>query len=222
MDPLPELSGKQEVAETANHTLETFYPVSPTIDLQKVQVYQEGVNSTGKKRQIWPLRTGWFKALKLHDATLSGFTADYSYPYPHTLYFLEGIDDNCKLQPEQFRAKMLMFAFGNALACAHKLYGVRFCSKWWLSACASSSNRSNCHFLCFVALCWAQAQPQHSLDRPVTVQAVGTNGRIFQFLVFQLNTTKLEEDDGIKNQVMFFELCVFLDVLKTDFLSVIM
>lgn len=58
MDPLPELSGKQEVAETANHTLETFYPVSPTIDLQKVQVYQEGVNSTGKKCQIWPLRTG--------------------------------------------------------------------------------------------------------------------------------------------------------------------
>lgn len=58
MDPLPELSGKQEVADTANHTLETFYPVSPTIDLQKVQVYQEEANSTGKKHQIWPLKAG--------------------------------------------------------------------------------------------------------------------------------------------------------------------
>lgn len=147
MDPLPELSGKQEVAETANHMLETFYPISPTIDLQKVQVYQEGVNSTG-------------------------FTADYSHPHPHTLYFLEGGDDSCKLQPEQVRAKMLMFAFGNALACSHKLHGTK---------------------------------PQHILDRPVTVQAVGTNGRIFQFLVFQLNTTMLEEDDGVKNQVWLDE-----------------
>lgn len=56
-DPLPELSGKQEVADTANHTLETFYPISPTIDLQKVQVYQEGVNSTGEKHQTWPFKT---------------------------------------------------------------------------------------------------------------------------------------------------------------------
>uniref|UniRef100_H3DMX7 Large ribosomal subunit protein mL37 n=1 Tax=Tetraodon nigroviridis TaxID=99883 RepID=H3DMX7_TETNG len=155
MDPLPELSGKQEVADTAGHTLETFYPVSPTIDLQKVQVYQE-VNSTG-------------------------FAADYAYPHPHTLYFLEGADDNCKLQPEQFRAKMLMFAFGNALACAHKLYGT---------------------------------QPQPVLDRPVTVQAVGTNGRIFQFLVFQLNTTTLEEDDGIKNQVWLDEDAELYDFAK--------
>lgn len=199
MDPLPELSGKQEVADTAGHALETFYPVSPTIDLQKVQVYQE-VNSTGEKRHLW-WRTGWFKVPSLDGATFSGFAADYAYPHPHTLYFLEGADDNCKLQPEQFRAKMLMFAFGNALACAHKLYGVSFCCK---SVCAGSFSRSN---RCFSGF-W-QTQPQPVLDRPVTVQAVGTNGRIFQFLVFQLNTTTLEEDDGIKNQVMrFSELCV--------------
>lgn len=54
MDPLPELSGKQEVAETANQKLETFYPVSPTIDLQKAHVYHEDRNSTGKKHQTWP------------------------------------------------------------------------------------------------------------------------------------------------------------------------
>lgn len=52
MDPLPKISGSQEVAETGNHVLETFYPVSPTIDLQKVQVYQDNINSTGEKRQM--------------------------------------------------------------------------------------------------------------------------------------------------------------------------
>lgn len=52
MDPLPKLSGRQEVADTGNHVLETFYPVSPTIDLQKVQVYQEEINSTGEKHQM--------------------------------------------------------------------------------------------------------------------------------------------------------------------------
>ena len=48
MDPLPEVSGKQEVGDTADHVLETFYPVSPTIDLQKVNVYKE-VNCSGEK-----------------------------------------------------------------------------------------------------------------------------------------------------------------------------
>lgn len=142
MDPLAQVSGKQEVMETAEHMLETFYPVSPTIDLQKVQVYKENLNCTG-------------------------FIGDYPYPHAHTLYFQEA-DAGHKLQPEQFRAKMLMFTFGNALARAHKLYGT---------------------------------QPQSILDRPVTVQAVGTNGRIFQFMVFQLNTTDLRGDDGVKNQV---------------------
>ncbi|KAM9350088.1 large ribosomal subunit protein mL37 [Symphorus nematophorus] len=143
MDPLPAVSGKQEVSDTADHVLETFYPVSPTIDLQKVHVYKEEVNCTG-------------------------FRGGYPYPHAHTLYFLEGADPSCKLRPEQFRAKMVMFAYGNALARAHQQYGT---------------------------------EPQSVLDRPITVQAVGTNGRLFQFLVFQLNTTDLSGDDGIKNQV---------------------
>uniref|UniRef100_A0A4W6E908 Large ribosomal subunit protein mL37 n=1 Tax=Lates calcarifer TaxID=8187 RepID=A0A4W6E908_LATCA len=154
MDPLPAVSGSQEVADTADHVLETFYPVSPTIDLQKVHVYKEEVNSTG-------------------------FRADYPYPHAHTLYFLEGADARCKLHPEPFRANMLMFTFGNALARAHKLYG-----------------------------------PQRVLDSPVTVQAVGTNGRIFQFLVFQLNTTDLSGDDGIKNQVWLDEDVELYDFAK--------
>ncbi|XP_039998622.1 39S ribosomal protein L37, mitochondrial [Xiphias gladius] len=156
MDPLPEVSGKQEVADTADHVLETFYPVSPTIDLQKVHVYREEVNC-------------------------SGFRGDYPYPHAHTLYFLEGADDRCKLRPEQFRANMLMFAFGNALARAHKLYGT---------------------------------QPLRVLDCPITVQAVGTNGRIFQLMVFQLNTTNLSGDDGIKNQVWLDEDAELYDFAK--------
>ncbi|XP_069029380.1 large ribosomal subunit protein mL37 isoform X1 [Embiotoca jacksoni] len=156
MDPLPEVSGKQEVSDTADHMLETFYPVSPSIDLQKVHVYKEEVNC-------------------------SGFRADYPYPHAHTLYLLESADARYKLRPEQFRAKMVMFAFGNALARAHTLYGT---------------------------------QPQRVLQRPVTVQSVGTNGRIFQFLVFQLNTTDLSGDDGIKNQMWLDEDVELYDFAK--------
>ncbi|MEQ2276080.1 39S ribosomal protein L37, mitochondrial [Xenotaenia resolanae] len=111
----------------------------------------------------------------------TGFRGNYPYPHAHTLYFLETADPNCKLRPEQFRAKMIMFTFGNALARAHKLYGT---------------------------------QPQSLLERPVTVQAVGTNGRIFQFLVFQLNTTELSGDDGIKNQVWLDEDVELYDFAK--------
>ncbi|XP_006896373.1 PREDICTED: 39S ribosomal protein L37, mitochondrial-like [Elephantulus edwardii] len=39
------------------------------------------------------------------------------------------------------------------------------------------------------------------LEQPVTVQSVGTDGRLFQFLVFQLNTTDLASDAGVKNLV---------------------
>uniref|UniRef100_A0A8C3ACU0 Large ribosomal subunit protein mL37 n=1 Tax=Cyclopterus lumpus TaxID=8103 RepID=A0A8C3ACU0_CYCLU len=156
MDPLPEVSGKQEVGHTADQVLETLYPVSPTIDLQQVHMYKEQLNCTG-------------------------FRDDYPYPHAHTLYFLDGADATCKLRPEQFRAKMLMFAFGNALVRAHKLYG---------------------------------SQPQRVLDRPITVQAVGTNGRIFQFLVLQLNTTDLSGDDGIKNQVWLDENVELYDFAK--------
>lgn len=50
MDPLPELTGKQEMASTVDHVLETFYPVSPTIDLQQIHEYKEEENCTGEKR----------------------------------------------------------------------------------------------------------------------------------------------------------------------------
>lgn len=57
---------------------------------------------------------------------LAGFKEGYPYPYPHTLYLLEPANvRKYRLQPDQLRAKMILFAFGNALAQARLLYGVR-------------------------------------------------------------------------------------------------
>uniref|UniRef100_A0A8C9FFM3 Large ribosomal subunit protein mL37 n=1 Tax=Pavo cristatus TaxID=9049 RepID=A0A8C9FFM3_PAVCR len=142
MTPIPPIASKEEILATKDHVLETFYPISPTIDLQEVIVYQE-----------------------LND---TGFKDGYPYSHPHTLYFLESANNRPnRFRPEQLRAKMLMFAFGNALAKARVLYG---------------------------------NDPQ-VLEQPIVVQSVGTDGQLFQFLVFQLNTTDLVSNDGIKNLV---------------------
>lgn len=39
------------------------------------------------------------------------------------------------------------------------------------------------------------------LEQPIVVQSVGTDGRVFQFLVLQLNTTDLASNEGVKNLV---------------------
>ncbi|XP_029889641.1 39S ribosomal protein L37, mitochondrial [Aquila chrysaetos chrysaetos] len=140
--PIPPVASKEEILATEEHVLETFYPISPTIDLQEVNVYQE-LNSTG-------------------------FRDGYPYSHPHTLFFLESANIRPKrFRPEQLRAKMLMFAFGNALAKAKVLYG----------------------------------NDPKVLEQPIVVQSVGTDGQLFQFMVFQLNTTDLVSGDGIKNLV---------------------
>ncbi|GAA6080311.1 39S ribosomal protein L37, mitochondrial [Tachysurus ichikawai] len=140
MTSLPAVALDEEIRSTSDHVLETFYPISPTIDLQCTNVYQ----------------------LQNH----TGFREDYPYPHAHTLFVTEA-GDAPKLQPEQLRAKLVMYAFGNALARARALYG----------------NESRV------------------LEKPVVVQSVGTNGRLFQFVVFQLNTTDLDSDSGVKNLV---------------------
>ncbi|KAJ8012303.1 hypothetical protein DPEC_G00067260 [Dallia pectoralis] len=141
MAPLPVVAGKEEVQNTAEHILETFYPIAPTIDLQCVQVYKE--------------------------LSHTGFHDDYPYPHAHTLFILGAGDAFVNLPPEQLRAKMIMFAFGNALARAHTLHGTN----------------------------------AGVLEEPIVVQSVATNGQMFQFVVFQLNTTDLQPDEGIKNLV---------------------
>lgn len=141
-DPLPTIASREEVEATKNHILETFYPISPTIDLQESNVYD------------------------VEDNT--GFQEGYPYPYPHTLYFLETASLRPhRFQPDQLRAKMILFAFGNALLQARRLYG----------------------------------NDAKVLEQPVVVQSVGTDGRVFQFLVLQLNTTQLASNEGVKNLV---------------------
>nr|XP_015210801.1 PREDICTED: 39S ribosomal protein L37, mitochondrial isoform X2 [Lepisosteus oculatus] len=137
--PLPVIAGTEEVLGTEQHVLDTFYPISPTIDLQRVHVCQE----------------------KSH----TGFGDGYPYPHAHTVFFCEAGEDGLRLRPEQLRAKMVMFAFGNALARAQALYG---------------------------------DQPR-ILEQPIVVQSIATDGRLFQFVVFQLNTTELSPDTGVKN-----------------------
>ncbi|KAL4608255.1 39S ribosomal protein L37, mitochondrial [Arapaima gigas] len=141
MSPVPVVAGREEVLSSQDKVLETFYPISPTIDLQVTYVYNEKTN-TGSFREGYP------------------------YPHAHTLYLLES-GDAPRLREHQVCAKMIMFAFGNALARAHSLYG---------------------------------AEPR-ILDQPVVVQSVATNGRTFSFVIFQLNTTDLDSDTGVKNLV---------------------
>ncbi|XP_025062456.1 39S ribosomal protein L37, mitochondrial, partial [Alligator sinensis] len=142
MNPIQPVASKDEILATENDTLETFYPILPTVDLQDVNVYEEK-NDTG-------------------------FRKDYPYPHPHTLYFMESNNLRpLRFRPEPLRAKMLMFAFGNALAKARLLYG----------------------------------DEPRVLEQPIVVQSIGTDGRVFQFLVFQLNTTEFASNDGVKNLV---------------------
>ena len=39
------------------------------------------------------------------------------------------------------------------------------------------------------------------MEQPIVVQSVGTDGRVFRFLVLQLNTTDLASSEGVKNLV---------------------
>ncbi|XP_061489055.1 large ribosomal subunit protein mL37 isoform X2 [Rhineura floridana] len=96
INPLQPIASKDEILATENHVLETFYPIAPTIELQEVNVY-ETKNDTG-------------------------FKEGYPYPYPHTVYIAQ-YDKIIKFRSPQLQAKMMMYAFGNALAKAKELYG---------------------------------------------------------------------------------------------------
>lgn len=69
-----------------------------------------------------------------------GFRDGYPYSHPHTLFFLESANVRTdRFRPEQLRAKMLMFAFGNALAKAKALHGVRMGERLLLGLSSSSA-----------------------------------------------------------------------------------
>ncbi|XP_039175778.1 39S ribosomal protein L37, mitochondrial [Crotalus tigris] len=91
---LQPIASGDEILATEDHDLETFYPISPIIDLREKNVY------------------------KIKNET--GFNKGYPYPYPHTAYTIE---TGKREKSEHLQARVLMFAFGNALAKAKKLYG---------------------------------------------------------------------------------------------------
>lgn len=205
MDPLPAVSGREEVAETAAHALESFYPVSPTIDLHKTQEYRENVNCTGQVI-LWPL---WpFLHFIKGSFTLS-FTSSHPIRFqgrlplpPCTHSLLPGWSwHQIQAQPGTVSSQNADVHLWERLgSCTHSVRGKKVDAPQRPVAfsCAVRAENILLHRVC---VCVFQTQPQSVLDCPITVQAVGTNGRIFQFLVFQLNTTDLTGDHGVKNQV---------------------
>ncbi|XP_053549962.1 39S ribosomal protein L37, mitochondrial [Bombina bombina] len=138
---LAPVASDMEIQATEPHTFETLYPLSPAIDLQEVKVYAE--------------------------KTDSGFRAGYPFSYPHTVYLLDPCSTRARFLPDQLRAKMIMVAYGSALAKAKILFG----------------------------------EEAKDLPHPIVVQSIATDGQLFQFCVFQLNTLDTNSDDGIKNLV---------------------
>ncbi|XP_038066044.1 39S ribosomal protein L37, mitochondrial-like isoform X2 [Patiria miniata] len=91
-NPLQPLAGLDEIQQTSDHTLETFYPLAPTIDLRTCYVYKDNYN-------------------------FSGFYDGYPFPHAHTLFMYGEYDER---QAEKINARGIMFAFANAL-CRAKL-----------------------------------------------------------------------------------------------------
>ncbi|XP_053325464.1 39S ribosomal protein L37, mitochondrial [Spea bombifrons] len=139
--PLSPLASESEIQDTVPHKLESLYPISPAIDLQEVNVY------------------------KNHNDL--GFKEGYPFPDPHTIFIMDPCSTKARFLPDQLRAKMIMLAFGSALAKAKILNG----------------------------------EESKVLKQPVYVQGIATDGQLFHFVAFQLNTLDLESDDGVKNLV---------------------
>ncbi|XP_056388140.1 39S ribosomal protein L37, mitochondrial [Hyla sarda] len=95
--PLEPLASSSEIQATEPHVLESLHPLSPAIDLQEVNVYEE-------KNDI-------------------GFKDGFPYPNLHTVYLTEPCSTRAKFSPDQLRAKMIMIAFGGAVAKARILFG---------------------------------------------------------------------------------------------------
>ncbi|XP_071984482.1 large ribosomal subunit protein mL37 [Engystomops pustulosus] len=95
--PLDPPASPSEIQATEQHVLDSLYPLSPAIDLQEVNVYEER-----------------------NDL---GFKVGFPYSHPHTVYVTEPCSTRAKFLPDQLRAKMIMIAFGGAVAKAKILFG---------------------------------------------------------------------------------------------------
>ncbi|XP_071476582.1 large ribosomal subunit protein mL37-like [Diadema antillarum] len=96
--PLERLASPEEVAQTVEHKLPSFYPLAPTIDLLTRNIYKENHNFTG-------------------------FSEGAPFPHAHTV-FIHDAEDWCRESMRHINAKGVMFAFANTLARAKLKYGV--------------------------------------------------------------------------------------------------
>ncbi|XP_071806834.1 large ribosomal subunit protein mL37-like [Asterias amurensis] len=94
-NPLPVLASQDEINQTVDVPLESFYPLAPTIDLRSSIIYKENYN-------------------------FPGFFDGYPFPHAHTLFVFATYFKNS----ESYKAKGIMFAFANALCRAKQQYGV--------------------------------------------------------------------------------------------------
>ncbi|XP_073449576.1 large ribosomal subunit protein mL37 [Aquarana catesbeiana] len=86
-----------DIQVTEQQGLDSLYPLSPAIDLQEVNVYEE-------RNHL-------------------GFKDGYPFSHPHTIYLLDPCSTRAGFLPDQLRAKMIMTAFGSAVAKAKMLFG---------------------------------------------------------------------------------------------------
>uniref|UniRef100_UPI00358F69E4 large ribosomal subunit protein mL37 n=1 Tax=Myxine glutinosa TaxID=7769 RepID=UPI00358F69E4 len=144
--PLPVLAPPSIVEATVDSPLDdNFWPVLPTIDLQKTFVFTM--------------------------RSQPSFAPGYPCPYAHTLFILNPWGARYRKKLPQLRAQMLLFSFAHALARAHATFG----------------------------------ETPQDLKTPMVVQSIASDGRIFLFGAFQLNTTDLAPCTGLKNLAWFDE-----------------
>ncbi|XP_018419483.1 PREDICTED: 39S ribosomal protein L37, mitochondrial [Nanorana parkeri] len=86
-----------DIQVTQQQGLGSLYPLSPAIDLQQVNVYEE-------KNHL-------------------GFKDGFPFRHPHTIYLMDPCSTRARFLPDQLRARMIMTAFGSAVAKAKTLYG---------------------------------------------------------------------------------------------------
>ncbi|KAM9324154.1 large ribosomal subunit protein mL37 [Gastrophryne carolinensis] len=95
--PLEPLASPDDIQMTEQQALPSLFPLSPAIDLQEVNVYEE--------------------------RNYLGFKDGYPFSNPHTFYLMDPCSTKARFQPDQLRAKMIMTAFGSAVAKAKMLFG---------------------------------------------------------------------------------------------------
>ncbi|KAM5149096.1 large ribosomal subunit protein mL37 [Mantella aurantiaca] len=86
-----------DIQVTEQQGLDSIYPLSPNIDLQEVNVYEE--------------------------QNYLGFKDGFPFSHPHTIYLLDPCSTRARFSPDQLRAKMIMTGFGSAVAKAKMLFG---------------------------------------------------------------------------------------------------